>query len=318
MCYCISSCSWITLKRWVHASLNWTHCSLGPSVSRNIDTFLISLTCIQRWQGIAPCQGTGCFNPMERLQIPRNSQTAAFPSWAQGSWVHICGRYLQNWTLSAALNLLPVGLRLRALSIPRGSGMCGEGLGPLVFPRHLLEEIQGGRKEWKQKLSVTQHTHLHLYPSNVHLGALWLTDHLDPYFFLPFPKRGAIWPSPMGVVSQTVTVTDNKHKPSISSCQQLSNAQKGICVAIIYGGTLSSLIYLLQPLFYCPMFTFVISNLPEVTNRTPLLFFCFPPIIKRTRQFLTIWKIWKQVIKTLFWTPQLRDTRYLCCVVFPS
>lgn len=120
---------------------------------------------------------------------------------------------------------------------------------------------------------------------------------------------------PTGIISQTVTVTDNEHKPSIFSCQQLSNTQEGICVEVhIHGGTPLPLIYLLQLLFYCPTFTFIISNLQEVTNTTHLIFFCFLPPIKRACQFLTISKNLKiNKIKQDSETPPLRDTRYLCC-----
>ena len=158
MCYWLSSCSWITLKRRTRASLNWTHCPLGPSVSRNIDTFLISLTCIQRWQGIAPCQATGCFNPMERLQIPRNSQTAAFPSWAQGSWVHVCGHYLQNWTLSAALILLPFGLGSELWASAEAVVCVGRDWAVWFFPgicwRRFKVEVKSGNRnsQWHSVL----------------------------------------------------------------------------------------------------------------------------------------------------------------------
>ena len=86
--------------------------------------------------------------------------------------------------------------------------------------------------EGTHKCQVAQSAGVHLCSGTDYVGVLWLMDCLDSSFSLSFPRRGAIWPFPWGVISLTVTMRNHKHKPSIFSCQQLPNSQKCLFVDI--------------------------------------------------------------------------------------
>lgn len=141
--------------------------------------------------------------------------------------------------LSAALNLLPFSPRLRASpEHPQRQWYVWKGLDWLVFLWRLPRHCRDGLRRFKvEGMNGDTSTKSHRALSSTCARALPPQVCSGSQIILTLPVLCLPWMGchlalPTGIISQTVTVTDNEHKPSIFSCQQLSNTQKGACVDV--------------------------------------------------------------------------------------